>query len=86
MVGISLSQNDDESNAKRSINIVFLVIYSITLIIFSISSYKTIKYKENRTIQTVFTIIFILLTLLSKIFIRQLFFSFIKESLIYLIF
>ncbi|CDW82770.1 UNKNOWN [Stylonychia lemnae] len=67
MVGINYATDTNNLVPERSINISFLVIYTITLSLLLSTSYKTLKLKENRSVQTVFTIIFIMLTLLIRI-------------------
>lgn len=48
------------------VDIIFLAVYVFTTIILLISGYKTFRRNENKSIFSILTVLFILLTLLSK--------------------
>lgn len=59
--------NEDDYEIERTIDIIFLTIYVTATLIFCFTIYKTFKHLENRTLYNVLVVIYIMLTLLSKI-------------------
>jgi hypothetical protein len=48
------------------VDIVFLVIFSLTLLILTFATFKSLKHKEHRDIYNLLTVLFIYMTLLSN--------------------